>query len=45
MFIRSQKTRIRLRAAWAQWRAAGIAGLAAAASILTLVLILGQASN
>jgi hypothetical protein len=41
----SQKNRIRLRAAWAQWGAAGIAGLAAAASILTLVLILGQASN
>lgn len=45
MFIRSQKTRIRLRAAWAQWGGVMLAGVAGVASLATLVLILGQASN
>ena len=45
MFIRSQKRRIRFRAAWAQWGWITLTGLAGVASLATLVLILSQASN
>lgn len=45
MLALSQKTRIKLKAALAQWSLPALAGLAGAASILTLVLILGQTTR